>query len=204
MAEKFYYANEDGTEYRRPRWWLGYLAGSILVMLGIVIPCGGFMAVGLSIQAPVGSTFKPPGKATVQIAETGEQVIWVDEPDNSSLYASPPVIPDDITFVVTSPNGADVPARRPVEELTCTTMHSTRNGAATFAADFKGAYTVEVKGTFGTSQIIAITPDQSHREAALGLGAIVLILVAILLVGAGITVLVITGVRHVRAGKSPV
>ena len=204
MPEQFYYANEDGTEYRRPRWWLGYLAGSILLMLGIIIPCGGFMVVGLSVQAPVGFTFKPPGKATVQIAQTGEQVIWVDEPDSSSLYAPTPIIPDDITFVITSPNGADVPARRPVDELTCTTMGSTRNGAATFAADFKGAYTVEVKGTFSTSQTIAITPDQSHREAALGLGAIVLILLALLLVGAGITTLIITGVRHMKAGKSAV
>ena len=203
MPEQFYYANEDGTEYRPPRWWLGYLAGSIMLLLGIVIPCGGLMVMGLSIQAPIGFTFKPPGKATVQISETGEQVIWVDEPDGGTVMGNTPTIPDDITFVVTSPNGSDVPARRPTEELTTTTMHSTRNGAALFAADFKGGYTVEVKGTFGTSQIIAITPDQSHREAAMGLGAIVMILLALLLLGGGLTTLIITGVRHSRTGKSP-
>ncbi len=201
MPEQFYYANEDGTEYRRPRWWLGYLAGSFLLMLGIVIPCGGLMVMGLSIQAPVGFTFKPPGKATVLITEPGEQVIWVDEPEGGAMTANTPTIPDDITIVVTSPNWSDVPARRPTEELTCTTMHSTRNGAALFAADFKGGYTVEVKGTFSTSQIIAITPDQSHREAALGLGAIGVILLALLLLGSGITTLIITGVRHAKAGK---
>ncbi len=204
MAEQFYYANEDGTEYRAPRWWLGYLAGSLMIVIGFIAPCAGLMVMGFSSQAPVGSTMKPPGKMTVQIAETGEQVIWVDEPDGDSLVGATPAIPSDFVAVVTSPNGSDVPARRPVEEVTSTTMHTTRNGAALFAADFKGAYVVEVKGTFKSDQIIAVTADQSHKEMALGLGAIVMLLVALLLVGGGILTLIITGVKHSKARGSAI
>lgn len=204
MAEQFYYANEDGTEYRRPRWWLGYVAGGIMLALGIILPCAGLMVAGFSTQSPVGATVKPPGKLTVQITEPGEQVIWVDEPDGDSVMGNTPKIPSDFVATVTSPNGSDVPARAPGEELTSSTMHTSRNGAATFAADFKGAYIVEVKGSFSVNQIIAVTPDQTHRDVAAGLGAIVTILISVLLLGGGLLTLIITGVRHAKAGKSAV
>lgn len=201
MAEKFYYANEDGTEYRAPRWWLGYLAGSLMVVLGLVVPCAGLIVMGISSQSPIGTLMTPPGKMTVQITETGEQVIWVDEPDGDSLMGVDVDVPSDFVATVTSPNGSDVPTRAGLADLTGTTMHTSRTGAATFNADFKGGYIVEVKGTFKPNQKIAVTTDPSTRNTALGLGVILLFLLALLVVVGGITTLIITGVRHSRAGK---
>jgi hypothetical protein len=197
---QYYYANEDGTEYRAPRWWLGYLVGIVMIVLGIVVPCGGIGIMAFSAIPKSDQTLKPPGKFTVPVEEAGEMVIWVDERDDT-LSGSEPVVPADFAATVTGPGATPIATRQPTETLTSSTMDTSRTGAATFIAPAAGSYTVDVKGTFKAGQTIAVTPDSQHRDMALGLGAIVMLLLGLLLVGGGITVLVVTGVRHSKHGR---
>jgi hypothetical protein len=199
--EQFYYANEDGTEYRAPRWWLGYVGGIVMIVLGIVVPCGGMGIIAVAGSAPQSPTLHPPGKLTVPVKEAGEQVVWVEEPD-SSLTGPNPVVPTDFAAAVTGPGSTPIASRPPVEELTSATLDTSRIGAVTFIAPSAGSYTVEVKGTFTTGQTITVTPDPKNTFIAIGLGFILLLLLALLLIGGGITVLVVTGVRHTRHNRA--
>jgi hypothetical protein len=189
-----YHTVDSHQSARPPRWWIGYTVAALCLVVGVVLPCGGIVALMYSDQVP-GPTFHPPGSVAVPVAEPGRFVAWVEEPDSASSRAELS-LPADVLWVVTDPDGKPVVAREAEAGTTSSTMTTERLGAFVFDAQSTGSYTVQVKGSFLAAQSIVVTPDRGGAEVAYGFGALGLLLVGGLLVLGGVSTLIVTIVKH--------
>lgn len=185
-----------------PRWWAWYLVGGLLVVFSVVLPCGGIIGLGATTIDWSSNILTPPGTLTHTVREPGTQIVWIDQPDDPNQILTPaPTVPDGFSAKVTGPDGAPVATQALRGEKTQTASDSERTGALSFNAGSAGAYTIAVDKALPGKLGVAVTPD-STNEAALGLSAILLILVGLAMFVGGVTILIVTIIRHTRWSPS--
>jgi hypothetical protein len=196
MSSSYHYV-DDPVAPRRPRWWIGYLVGSLCVLLGIIIPCGGVTGLLAAYSVDHATTIHPPVTAHITLEAHKRMVVWIEEPDDSASDDAL-AVPSDLAVTITGPDGKAVPASKPADELSSSTMNTERIGAYVFDPPASGDYAISVTGTLKPSQTIVVGPDVESRDAAFGVGFLALLLVGVVLVIGGLVTLIVTIVKHVK------
>lgn len=179
-------------EPRKPMWWLWYVSGAVLMIASILIPCGGLIGLAATALSISGPTLTPPGQLAVPVDAPGRMVIWIAVPDDSSDAADT----DDLSVTVTGPDGAAIPVNPASSEHSNSTLESEWIGARTFQASTAGNYTLDVKTVLPPGHSIVVTGDTTAKDAALGVGVLLLIGLGVLAFFGGLALLIITGIRH--------
>lgn len=179
-------------EPRKPMWWLWYVSGAVLMIASVLIPCGGFIGIAAASLSQTGPTLTPPGQLTVPVDAPGRMVIWIGVPD-SSLQA---VNTNEFDVTVTDPNGAAVTVSPSNLEYKNSTLDAELVGARMFQAATAGNYTLDVKTVLPPGQSVIVTGDTTAKDAALGVGLLLLMGIGALAFFGGLAMLIITGIRH--------
>lgn len=194
----------DEQPPRAPRWWLGYTIGALLIVLGVVLPCGLMGAfVLITSDASQEVAINPNEPATLRVDKPRPYAIWIDEVDTTSIIPTLPTVPSDFTATVTGPGGAKVNLRTSGLGDGTTTGSSGRSVAALFDAQTKGEYIISASATLSPNQSLVLSPDIRNTESAMGVGVLGMGCLGLCMFIGGVVTLIVTGVRHAKAPVAP-
>jgi hypothetical protein len=197
MSDPYPYHQIEYVNVSRPRWWLWYVIGSLMLVAAAIVPCVGSGLLAARALPRGGDEFTPPAKVTYTATERGPHVIWIDRKDDpKSVHTPLPTVPSDFQALVTASDGSEIKVGPPQGRASSATFGSRRAAAATFYTPTAGNYSVEIKTALPAGSAIAITQDRMVSEIQLGLAVILIFAIGALLGIGGLVLLIVTGVRH--------